>query len=448
MQHACRRLSVLTMICMFAGATAALYAGAAPEEVIDPVAPDTLTGVGHAVHEGAADGLVEEFLDRTDVRRVDWQTFGIGDIHSTIMRQSALPTAPFDFGYVLNTEIDPRLLSRLEPLDEWADRAPIEGFPDDFSEGMLEAMTHDGSLRGIPMRGVVDALHINTLIFEERGVDVPETIEEALVAARDLTFVRDDGARVYGYSAHGTPDNISGQVINLARAMFPDRDDAGIITADYRVVIDREPAIRAIAVLQQLYEEGILHPDISSHTVDDVTRLYETGRLAMWTGNITNYDNFNDPERSEVAGHSEAIALPFTEAYEGEHVGYTSTLFWSFVIPANTENTEFAWELIRHLSTAESQLHSGLYNANQPTRSSVLAHEDYLAEIPYAELAAELTAAARVAWPPFQGRSQAGEIAGNEIIRAMHGQKSPRQAAEDAAEGLRALLRDEGLLNE
>jgi multiple sugar transport system substrate-binding protein len=446
MTRMCRRLFGAAVVGLFVASGAVLFAaGAAEQEDVGP--PDNLTGVGHEVHQGAADGLVEEFLENTGVGRVEWQTFGIGEIHSTIMRQSALPSAPFDFGYVLNQEVDPRLLGRMEPLDPLVEEAGVDGFPEDFSAGMLEAMTHEGQLRGIPMRGVVDALHVNTELFERRGVNVPETYEELLDAASELTF-EEDGRRSYGFSFHGTPSHISLQVINLARAKYPDRNDAGIITSDYRVVIDQQPAIEAIATLQELYADGVLHPDISTHTVDDVTRLYETGRLAMWIGNITNYDNFNDPDRSQTAGHSEVVAFPFTEAYEGDDVGYTSAIFWSFVIPENTENTEYAWELVRHLSSAESQLHSGLHNANQPTRSSVLAHEDYLEQVPYADLAAELTAASRVAWPPFEGRAQAGEIAGNEIIRAMHGDISPERAADNAAAQLRDLLREEGLLTD
>ncbi len=442
-----RTVGLSIAIVVWITVSATVFAAGAREPA-EPAPPETLTGVGHMVHEAAANGLVEPYLERTGLRRVEWQTFGVSELHGTIVRQTALPSAPFDFGYVLNYEIDPRLLARLEPLDEWLRQAPIEGFPEDFSEGMLEALTYDGHLRGIPMRGVVDALHVNRELFDERNVPIPTTIEEVFDAARSLTFQRPDGTRVYGFGAHGSPDNISGQIINLARAMYPDRDDAGIITPDYRVVIDSEPAIAAITVLRQLYEEGVLHPDISSHSIDDVTRLYETGRLAMWTGNITNYDNFNDPERSSVAGNSDVIALPFTESYRGDRVGYTSTLFWSFVIPHNTPNKGLAWEFIRHRSTAESQLHAGLHNANQPTRSSVLAHRDYLAQSDYADLAAQLTAAAQVAWPPFAGRAEAGDVAGNEIIRAMHGQKSPRDAAEDAARQLREILRREDLLQD
>ncbi len=438
--------TVLVVLVMF-GAGMAWAAGAGEEEAPAVEPPETLTAVGHGVHEQAAEGLLEEFFEQTGIQRVEWQTFGIGDIHSTIMRQAALPTAPFDVGYVFTNELDPRLLSRLEPLDRWLEESQIDGFPEDFSEGMLDAVTHEGELRAIPMRGVVDAVHRNMAIFDERDVAPPETIEEFVDAARELTFTRDDGSRVYGYSAQGTPDNIAGQVINFSRAMYPD-EDAGVITPDFRVVIDQEPAIEAIELLRDLYQEGVLHPDISTHTVDDVTRLYESGRLAMWMGNITNYENFNDPERAVDAGQSEVMPLPFTEAYGGDRPGYATTVFWSFAIPGNTENTEYAWEFIRHLSSYESQLHAGLHNANQPTRTSVLESEEYIESVPYAAMAAQLSEASQVGWPAFAALPEAQEIAGEEIIRAMHGEISPREAAENAASDLRDLLREQDLLAE
>lgn len=422
--------------------------GSAEEEAAVAEPPAVLSGVGHSVHEQAADGLIEEFLNDTGVGRVEWDTFGIGEIHSTILRQSALPSAPFDFGYVLSGDVHPRMLSRFEPLDDWLADYPIEGFPEDFSEGMLEAVTYDGALRAIPMRGVVDALHVNVDLFEERGIDLPRTFEEFVAAAHELTFEREDGTRIYGYSAHGTPGNIPGLVMNFAEAMFPESEDSRIVSSDYRVTISENPTIEAISLVRKLYEAGVLHPDISTHSVDDVTRLYETGRLAMWVGNITNYDTFNDPERSSVAGSSEVIALPYTETYDTDYVGVTPTQFWSFMIPGNTHNAEYAWKLIRHLSSAESQLYSGLNNANQPTRASALANEEYAAEVAYAELASQLTEAAFVNWPPFEGRSEAADIAGNAIIAAMHGDTSPEDATAEAADQIRRLLEDEGLLSE
>lgn len=401
-----------------------------------------LTAVGHRVHQDAANGLVEELIANSDIEGITWQTYGVEEIHSTILRQTSLPTAPFDVGYAFINYADPRFLDRLEPLDAWLEDRPIEGFEEDFSPGLLEAMTLDGGLRGIPMRGVVDAVHVNTARFDERGVALPETIEELIEAAEALTYVRDDGTQVYGFSFHGNPAAITAQVINFSRAMYPEREDAGIISADYEVVIDREPAIEAIRVLREMYAAGIIHPDAGTHTVNDVTRLYETGRLAMWIGNITNYDNFNDPERSVDAGFSDVIAIPLTEDYDGDAPGYTSALFWSFVIPKNSVNKAEAWEMVRHLSSYESQLHAGINNGNQPTRASVFESEEYTSSVPYAELAAALTGVAQVGWPPHSDSAEAHEIAGQQILRAMYGEVSPEEAAQTAAEQLRTLFND------
>lgn len=417
------------------------FASGEMEQTAEPETVE-LTAVGHRVHQDAADGLLDELVANTGIEGVTFQTYGVEEIHSTIMRQTSLPTAPFDVGYAFINYADPRFLDRLEPLNGWLAERPIEGFEEDFSSGLLEAITLDGELRGIPMRGVVDAVHVNTARFDERGVAIPQTIEEFFEAAEALTYVQDDGTQVYGFSFHGNPAAITAQVINFARAMYPERDDAGILTTEYEVVIDREPAIEAISKLQEMYAAGVIHPDAGTHTVNDVTRLYETGRLAMWIGNITNYDNFNDPERAVDAGASDVIAIPLTESYDGDAPGYTSALFWSFVIPKNSPNKAEAWEMVRHLSSYESQLHAGINSGNQPTRASVFESEEYTSSVPYAELAAALTGVAEVAWPPHPDSAQMHEIAGQQIVRAMYGDISPEEAARTAAEQLRALIND------
>lgn len=80
-------------------------------------------------------------------------------------------------GNPTNTSYQP--LGLLEPVDELA--AEIEPL---LSDGALEAFTIDGTVWGIPLSGVaVTTFFYNKSLFDELGIEAPETYEDFLAAA-------------------------------------------------------------------------------------------------------------------------------------------------------------------------------------------------------------------------------------------------------------------------
>lgn len=405
------------------------------ESVWAQTPPEVLVALGHAVHRRAATGLEESFQRRTGVGRIEWRTFGLGDVHEHLLRGGALPRAAYDLGYLLNWWASRRALGLMEPLNEWLERAPIERF-DDFAPGMLRALTMDGRLYGIPMRAVASALHYNEEYFAERGVRVPATIEEFAEAATKLTFTTRAGEKVFGFVPAGLPRIIGDYIIVVARAW-----DGDVITEDFRVACNEPPVVKALTIYRDLFRGGAVPPDFLSYEVTDQVRTMQMGRAAMTVGPAGANVLYNDPAVSRIAGKARVALIPASREMAGRLEASRSLInFWSFVMPRTGAHKSFVWELIRHLSTRGSQAYSAFVGANDPTRLWLYDQPEFRARVPYADIVKKILAFSRVPWPAFDEVTRTQDIFGREVHRAILGEKMPQRAMDDAAREIGPLL--------
>jgi len=76
----------------------------------------------------------------------------------------------------------------------------------DFYESGFQVATIDGKVWAWPLWVTAITIFANTEIFEERGVELPSmdspwTWDQFVEAAKQLTYTRDDGTQVYGFSS-------------------------------------------------------------------------------------------------------------------------------------------------------------------------------------------------------------------------------------------------------
>ena len=125
----------------------------------------------------------------------------------------------------------------------------------------------------IPFRHATHGLHINRGILAERaGAFPPATIEDALALAEKLSFTR-DGTRVYGLLLNMEDPSTP---IDWVRGFGGD-----FITADYRVVVDQPPAIRAMTVMRELFRKGVMPRNVMTMKTEDIITFMQQGRGAM-----------------------------------------------------------------------------------------------------------------------------------------------------------------------
>lgn len=388
-----------------------------------PAAAESLTVIGHKVHQSVttdeAGGDVAGEWAGGKGADIEWLTFNVQDVHERLYREASLGSTTIDVGFVANRYFRPQYTRMFEPLDTYLAESPIEDF-DEIPKGMLDALTYDGKLYGIPFRHATAALHINKALLEERGVAMPETFEDVLDAARALTFTRDDGTKVYGLLIdYRSPAMIT----DFARAM----SDGDFMTMDFTLKANSPEMVEAVETVAALYAEGVLPETFLNSKTEDVITLMQQGRAAMAISPFSRFNNFNHPEQSQVAGDVVTVAVPKSKDLEGYDVAPVRTEFWAMVIPQHADNKELAWDFIRTVSSVENTIRTAA-NGNGPVRPSAYADTRVKDRVPYSSDEQAALSAARPPLPGFEDSARVEDTFIEEFDQVLLGRKSAQDA--------------------
>jgi multiple sugar transport system substrate-binding protein len=394
-----------------------------------------LTVVGHAVHQrtmtGEAGGDFAGQWATDNGVEIEWLTFNVAAIHERLYREASLNTTTVDVGFAANRFFLPQFNEMFKPLDDYLAAAPIEAF-EELPQGMLDALTIDGQLYGIPYRHATAALHINTVLLEQAGLSVPSTFEEVLAAARAMSGTGDDGTRVFGLLLDDRTPTV---ITDIARA----QGNGDFITPDFQLFANSPEMIAAVQTVRDLFDEGVLPETYLSFLTEDVITFMQQGRGAMAISPFGRNGNFNNPDESQYAGQIITIPLPASENLTGFDVAPVRTEFWAMFIPKNADNADLAWDFIRTASSPANTIAAAL-NGNGPVRPSAYEDPRMSEKLSYAEAEQTVLAVARPPVPGWDNSAQAQDIFVEEVELALLGLKTPEEAMNSVQERVTPLL--------
>src|SRR5690606_19594898 len=110
----------------------------------------------------------------------------------------------------------------LGPYLEDENRTSPDYDAEDFPSEVINEHTIDGSLIGLPIQVETAMLYYRTDVFEELGLDVPETLEDLESAARTVTEAGD----MYGFTARGRGASATSQFSAFLFASGAEWNDA------------------------------------------------------------------------------------------------------------------------------------------------------------------------------------------------------------------------------
>lgn len=414
------------------GVPTGVFAQGAPE--------DTFTVVSHAVHQtvattGPGGDITAAWLKQTGVKDIEWRTAGVPQVHELLFREASLRETTVDTGYILNSYLFPRIASLFDPIDSYQADDPIEDMGD-FFPGMIQSLTIDGSLYGVPVRHSTSGLHYNEAYLEEKGLSgPPQSIEEFAEYARKLTFTRDDGTKVYGFVLPGK-GQMHANTTDIARAWNGD-----FITTDYEVVCNQAPMVKAITMLRSMFEDGVLPASLISIANTDLDLMMQQGRAAMCVGGMGRHQLYNNKDESQFPGKIGTMAIPISEELRDQfEVAPAKTEYWSLVIPSSAQHKELSWSFIKYLSSKQSHLAMAL-NGNGPTRASTYDEPEFNQQLPYAAAEKQVLKVARVPLPAFDKSAEAADAITEHVQAAILGSQQPQKAMDSLARVLEALLK-------
>ncbi len=239
----------------------------------------------------------------------------------------------------------------LLPID---DRLADE-FADTFVDTFLELQKFDGQTWGLPIAASTRAMYWNTDLFEQAGVELPGTWDEALEAARAISALGDD---VFGFGIQGSA------IETEAYFFYSLWSNGGELFADGKSAIGSQEAQDALNLYRQFIDEGLAQPGIGGHDRQEVEKIFKSGRLGMmlsgpWLVN----------QLAEEAPDVNYGIAPIPRGTRSATYGVTDTI----VIFKSSKNPDGAWAFLEHMFNHDARIDFGENEGFIPVLKSVSA---------------------------------------------------------------------------
>ncbi|ACQ78835.1 extracellular solute-binding protein family 1 [Beutenbergia cavernae DSM 12333] len=329
---------------------------------LEASAEDFLAGRGEELGVGSISVLAQsspqadaiqqisgQFTELTGIT-VDWT---ILDEQSTENR-AAVALGSGDGGYdVLQTPSGfiPTYVDRgwLEPIGPLVDDAEsiVPGWDlAAFGEGTTSLLSREDELYGVPMFIGTQMFYYRTDVFAEHGIDaVPTTYEELVDVVHQIHS--DD---VAGIALRTAPS--PSQLLFVWSAWLYANGGSYYETFDDGTysgsALDSPEAVESLTTYTDLVQ-NYAPSGATNWSVDDVTRAFASGRVAIVQEGAVFGGTFNNPEASQVAGNIDSFTLP--EGPAGSYVPY-NTHGWT--IAANSDATDAAWLFTQWATLAQT----------------------------------------------------------------------------------------------
>lgn len=299
----------------------------------------------------------------------------------------------------------------LAPLDERI--AAIEGYDyEDFSEPLRDIAEVEGATYGVPFYNYALALVYREDLYEQAGLQPPESLEELQRSADELTRGGRSGIAMQpqrGYKIFEEWGNF------LLAAGGEIQDEEGNVT------LDTPEAREALEAYIELYEASAPQNSLN-WAFDEAIRAVQSDNAAQLISYNWTLPTLND--QGQEAGNFALAEVPGGRAILGA---------WYWGVPENSANPDAAWAFVSWL-TSKQQEKQRVIEGGAPVRNSVMEDpqvwEQGFGEDYYRTVQEILTDAAPLADGP--GAEEMIQVVGEELNAAVAGQKSVDEAISEA----------------
>ena len=284
----------------------------------------------------------------------------VNDNLKTFTEQTGIPADPF-FNFPSDNYYEKQTTSfvggtnydvvyvRDSYLPEWAGAEwiiPLDGFDgiedikNDMSQSVIDQMSFNGKLYGLPYYAGRAVMTYNSDHLEQAGIDAPPaTWDELLEQSR---IIKEMGISEYPIilflnKSQGVMDNLEILTAGHGGTLF-DKNNNPIFDGS-------DPAAKEALAFMKDNLGDLIDPSSMVSDVLDVVRAMAAGTRTFTFLTDYNLKVLNDPESSTIAGKAEMALIPGNDAVKSGSIGWIR--FYS--ITANSRNPEAAYELLKFL---------------------------------------------------------------------------------------------------
>ena len=247
----------------------------------------------------------------------------------------------------------PQLVDPGYDIDDIADAYLQNGGIVGGEKGYLPGKS--GALYGIPFGAETSILAYRTDIFEEQGLEPPETYEALRTTMQQL-----DGAGIPAMTSRGT----TGHQVTAAWLLHLAPLGGRVFDEDWNPVINSPEGVEAAEVLREIVQTG--PTGIPTFGFGEAAAAFLQGEAAMYLDTLKIASMSRDPSLSTIDGQV-GYALHPTGSRCGSETGG-----FALGIPANAPNPEAAFLFIQYL-TSKAGDQRMVELGGDPIRMSTLA---------------------------------------------------------------------------
>lgn len=306
-----------------------------------------------------------ESCNEVDNIEVNTQLLDSGSAHDQLrLALGAGGTAPYGIIMVTEDDVNSYVAEGwMLPLNDL-----IEQFEDQYNISDiagLEDLSVDGVVYGIPMELNTRHLFYRPDLFEEYGLEVPETYDDVIAACEVL-------------AEEESIDIPFTMNLHAGWAWRIEFSDMILAFGGQLVNEDNTPAFNSpegVMALEKIVEivDACMGEEGLTYSIDDSQIAMATGGLAMMQTWATRAAAMDDPDFSDLIGQIEFAPAPRAVA-DGPY-GATGGTGAGLGIPANTDvDPEIAFQIIMEALDLQSQ--AGAVAFGVPSRASVAAEAD------------------------------------------------------------------------
>lgn len=329
-------------------------------------------------------------------------------------------------------EVDMAYLDTIWPAEFAASgiALPIDEYLSDEERGKIidtciDQLVYDGKTYGIPFVNNGKWMFYNKAILKEGGYDAPPaTWDELFEMSKSLV---DQGLVKYGIS-YGSMQ-AEGIVCDMTTWLYAYggqwMDDSG------NFVFNSDEGVKALEAVVNSTKDGTADP--ASITYNDRTCLdtFLAGDTAFAMSWSFAWDLINSDADSHVKGDVGICLIPGTE--EGATVSSSVSGGGGMCMLSTTKYPEWTWKFMENLLDPEVQIKAMTNGGTLPTLKSVYEDEELLSQYPY--LKDFYPQYEYMHYRPVLAQySEWSNLMQQALSAAMSGEKSPKEALDDAAE--------------
>ncbi len=228
---------------------------------------------------------------------------------------------------------------KLLELDKYMEE---DNYKDKFLPAMLESVTYNGKIYGIPEGASAGALYVNNDLFTQYNVKVPTTWDELLAAVK--TF-NDNGIIPMGV---GEKDLWPGMWYFNMLAVREAGSKLSTNALTNNASFEDPTFVKAAADLLELVDANAFDPGVLGVSNDEAQVQFTQGKCAMFFGGNWYAGTF-EADESSVKGKVSAVPFPTIDGQKGDPNEYLGGPGNGLLISANTKYPDAAVKAAKYI---------------------------------------------------------------------------------------------------